>query len=243
MKFQNLRARAYKCATRTAFYRRKFWRGFKSNGGLQFRQREPGELALDHGAQRRVVRLRAGRRVLQFVAEILRGGRQMDQDEADTVDGEIETHFAVTAHRGARDGVERVLAELAELRIGESFWAYRAEPAVELAQLRLIAVRRHEVDALQRQFLLHLRDYGHHQHGKAGKLVAFGGILGPGDRIDAITRRRRAARLLRLGAFPDLVVELLRRRRARLQAVRLKDDLGLDDGSRREAQSRCKDEC
>src|ERR1700719_4716318 len=143
----------------------------------------------------------------------------MDQNEADTIDGEVETHFAGTAHRGTRDGVERVLAELAELRIGESFWAYLAEPAVELAQRRFFAVRSHQIDALQRQLRLRLRDHGHHHHRIAGKLVALRGVLGPGDRIDTIARGRRTARLLRLGAFPDLVVEFLRRRGAGLQAI------------------------
>src|ERR1700722_8458345 len=102
-------------------------------GQLEFRNGEPRELALDHVAQHSIVRLRAGGRIFQFVTEILRGGRQMDQNEADTIDREVETHFALAAHRDTRDGVERILAELAELRIGESFWAYLAEPAAELA--------------------------------------------------------------------------------------------------------------
>src|ERR1700688_3287035 len=89
-------------------------------GQLEFWNGEPWELALDHVAQHRIVRLRAGSRILQLVAEVLRGARQMDQNEADTIDGKVETHFAVTAHRGTRDRVERILAELAELRIGES---------------------------------------------------------------------------------------------------------------------------
>src|ERR1700688_4367499 len=137
MKFQHLRAHARKCATRIAFHNsRNFRRRSRPGGGLQVRQWEPRELALDHVAQHRVVRLRAGGRIFQFVTEILRGGRQMDQNESDTIDGEVETHFAGTGHRSTRYRVERILAELAELRIGESFWAYLAEPAVELAQRR-----------------------------------------------------------------------------------------------------------
>lgn len=77
-------------------------------GQLEFRNGEPREFALDHVAQHRIVRLRAVSRIVQFVAEILRGGQQMDLNEADTVDGEVETHFTVTAHRGTRDGVARI---------------------------------------------------------------------------------------------------------------------------------------
>src|ERR1700675_2688446 len=117
MKLQNLRVRAYKHATlvaRRSSEKSSAW--FRRGGQLEFRNGEPWELALDHVAQHRIVRLRAGRRILQFVAEILVGGRQMDQNEADTIDGKIETHFALAAHRGARDGVGRILAELAEVR-------------------------------------------------------------------------------------------------------------------------------
>src|SRR5580700_3877302 len=138
--------------TRLAPQQWKIFSAVPARGGqLEFGNLKPGEFALDHRAQRRVVRLRAGSRIVQRVTEILVGGGQMDQNKADTIDGKIEPHFALAAHRGARDGVERILTELAELRVRERIRAYLAEPAVELAQRHLIAVRRHEIDALQRQ--------------------------------------------------------------------------------------------
>ena len=82
--------------TRRVQQRQKIFGAVAARGGqLEFRQGKAWELALDHVAQHRIVRLRAGGRIVQFVTEILRGGRQMDQNEADTIDGEVETHFAV----------------------------------------------------------------------------------------------------------------------------------------------------
>src|SRR6202451_65241 len=113
--------------THRAPQRRKIFNAVPARGGrLEFRNLKPGEFALDHRAQHRIVRLRARSRIVQRVTEILVGGRQMDQDEADAVDGKIEPYFALAAHRGTRDDVERILAELAELRIGERIRAYLA---------------------------------------------------------------------------------------------------------------------
>src|SRR5580704_1077645 len=115
MKFQNLRARAYKCETCIDF-----------RGRLELRQWEAWELALHHAEQCRLVHLRAGHRIARLVAEVLRECRQVNENEADAIDGKVDLDLAGSFYGSGRDQIERILQKLAELRISKRLGADRA---------------------------------------------------------------------------------------------------------------------
>src|SRR6202035_3691097 len=103
MKFQNLFACAYKCETRSDF-----------RGRLELRQWEAWEFALQQAEQCSLVHLRAGHRIARLVAEVLRERRQVNENEADAIDGKVDLDFAGSFYRGRRDPIQPILQKLTQ---------------------------------------------------------------------------------------------------------------------------------
>src|ERR1700719_3159937 len=122
MKFQDLLVRARKCETRIDF-----------RGRLELRQWEAWEFALHHAEQCGLVHLRSGHRIARLVAEVLRECRQVNQNEADAIDGKVDLDLAGSFYGSGRDQIKRILQKFSELRIGKRLGADRAAPRVELA--------------------------------------------------------------------------------------------------------------